>query len=223
MMPRLADLQVIGLTLGLSGIAVVIAFVPAVLLAYLSARDKLPARTLVESLLTLPLTLPPVAVGLFLLQILSTRSGIGAWLEGVGLGVPFTWKAVVVATGVMSFPLIFRPIKSTFQQVGTEHEDLGRTLGDSAVQSFFNVSLPMAKDGIWSGIFLGWSRAIGEFGCTIVLAGDIPGVTRTLSLAIFHRYQMGQDARALRLALYSAILTLLFMGISNWLGEDAVD
>lgn len=223
MMPKPSDLEVIVLTLGLSGLAVIISVVPAVILGYLSARDKIPAGTVLETVLTLPLTLPPVAVGLILLQFLSTRTVLGGVLQRIGLAVPFTWKAVVVATGVMSFPLIFRPVKTTFQQLDERYERLSYTLGKNRIRTFFNVSLPMARNGIWSGVFLGWSRAIGEFGCTMVLAGDIPGVTRTLSLAIFHRYQMGQDLQAIRLALYSAILTLLFMSISNRFGREPVE
>jgi molybdate transport system permease protein len=223
MTPQPSDITVIVRTLGLSGIAVMLAFVPAVSLAYLSARDRLPGSTIVETVLSLPLALPPVAVGLFLLKLFSTQTPLGRTMAAVGLDVPFTWRAVVVATGVMSFPLIYRPIKSTFEQIDTRYESLSRTLGQSPIETFFSVSLPLGRNGIGSGIFLGWSRAIGEFGCTIVLAGDIPGVTRTLSLAIFHRYQVGQDLQAVRLAVYSGLLTLLFMGVSNWLGRDPVD
>lgn len=197
--------------------------VPAVILAYLSSKKKLPAQTITETIITLPLTLPPVAVGIVLLNFFSDQTFLGLKLSMVGLKIPFTWRAVVLAVGIMSFPLIFRPAKATFREIDDRYAQLGRSLGDGPLRSFLFVELPLARDGILSGFFLGWSRAIGEFGCTIVLAGNIAGVTRTIPIAIFHRYQMGEDFRALRLALLSAILTLLFMALSNLLGRDTAD
>ncbi|MFB6356198.1 MAG: molybdate ABC transporter permease subunit [bacterium] len=214
------DLAILGFTVWTSCLAILLASPPAIILAYRSARGESKWWSLVDVLSTLPLAIPPVAVGLFLLQLLSTQYIPGQWLYTLGLEVPFTWKAVVLALSVMSFPLIYRPARTTFQRLDHRYIKMSEGFGYSPLQTFFRTTLPLARSGLISGLFLGWARALGEFGATIILAGNIPGRTRTLSLAIFHRFQMGNDTGAIRLALLTALGTAGLVYLSRWFGEE---
>ena len=144
--------------------------------------------------------LPPTAVGLLLLEMLSRRAPLGAFLSGHGFEVVFTGKAVLLAMAVMSFPLLVRSARTAFEEVDPKLVGLARTLGCSPAAAFFRVTLPLAWRGVLAGVVLAFARALGEFGATIMIAGNIPGRTRTLALAIFHDNQIGRDDRALVLA-----------------------
>jgi len=151
--------------------------------------------------------LPPVATGLLLLKLFSRRSGLGQFLhEHLGIDVVFTWRAVVAAAAVMSFPLLVRSARVGFQSVNQRLEQIARTLGASNARVFFTITLPLAARGIIAGIVLAFARAVGEFGATIVVAGNIPGKTTTLSLEIFETVQLGHDASAYRLLIVSALI-----------------
>ena len=142
-----------------------------------------------ETLLSLPLVLPPTAVGLVLLELLGRNRPLGGWLAAQGIEVVFTWKAVVLATAVMSFPLLVRSARTAFEEVDPQLVGLARTLGCGPLAAFFRVTLPLAWRGVLAGAVLAFSRALGEFGATIMVAGNIPGRTQTLALAIFHDVQ----------------------------------
>ncbi len=144
--------------------------------------------------------LPPTAVGILLLEALSRRAPVGSWLASLGVEIVFTWKAVVLAMAVMSFPLLVRSARTAFEEVDPRLVGYARTLGHGPLAAFRRVTLPLAWRGILAGVVLAFSRALGEFGATIMIAGNIPGRTRTLSLAIFHESQLGRDDRALVLA-----------------------
>lgn len=213
------DLHIAVYTMMVSGIAVLFITPLALVTGYISAHRSRWYTTLGDIVATLPLAVPPVAVGIFLLEMLARDALLGQLLEDLGLQIPFTWRGVVLALAVMSFPLVFRPVRSAFQDVDPKLEQLSGLLGKPTWQTFFRVSIPLAHRGILSGVLMGWARALGEFGCTIILAGDIPGETRTLSLAIFHRFQMGEDAAALRLAFLTAVATALLVWAANRLQE----
>ena len=188
---------------------------PAVAAALALARYRGPGKGAIETVLSLPLVLPPTAVGLVLLELLSRRAPLGGWLAGLGVEVVFTWKAVVLAMAVMSFPLLVRSSRTAFEEVDERLVGIARTLGLSPFAAFRRVTLPLAWRGLLAGVVLAYARALGEFGATVMIAGNIPGRTRTLSLAIFHENQLGRDDRALVLA--GVTCALAFAGL--WTAE----
>ena len=179
---------------------------PGVVLAWLLARRTFPGRVLVETFVSLPLVMPPVATGLILLMLLSRRGSVGRVLERLGIEVVFTWKAVLLATMVMAFPLLVRSARTAFEEVDPRLVGLARTLGCGPAESFLRVTLPLAWRGILGGTVLAFARALGEFGATIMVAGNIPGRTQTLALAIFQTSQVGRDDRATALAGVTVLL-----------------
>lgn len=194
------DLGIVAFTLEMAGLATLVILPPGLALAFLLARWRGPGTGLVETLCSLPLVLPPTAVGLLLLDVFARRGLVGGWLEAHGIEIAFTWKGVVVATSVMAFPLLVRTARVAFEEVDPRLVGLARTLGCGPVAAFFRVTLPLAWRGILAGAVLAFARALGEFGATIMLAGNIPGRTQTLSLAIFQATQTGDDDRARALA-----------------------
>lgn len=178
--------------------------------AWLLARPRWPGKPLVETLVTLPLVLPPVATGLVLLRLFGRRGFLGSRLhDAFGWDIVFTWRAVVLALGVMSLPLFVRAARTALEEVNPEFEQLARTLGAGEWRVFFTITLPLAKRGVLSGVLLAFARALGEFGATMMVAGNIPGETTTLSLAIYQDVELGQDGRAWALAGVSAALAFL--------------
>lgn len=194
------DWQILGLTLRTAALATLLIVPPGLAVAWLLARQRWRGKSLVETLVALPLVMPPVATGLILLQLLGRRGPIGAWLHrAFDLDIVFTWRAVVAAMMVMSFPLLVRAARVAFEEVDPRLEQIARTLGASETRVFATITLPLAMRGIASGLLLAFARAIGEFGATILVAGNIPGRTTTLSLAIYNHVQLGRDADAFRL------------------------
>jgi len=183
------------------------------------ARFRGPGKGALETLLSLPLVLPPTAVGLLLLELLARRGPLGGWLHARGIEVVFTWKAVVVATAVMSFPLLVRSARTAFEEVDPRLVGIARTLGCGAWAAFFRVTLPLAWRGVLAGTILAFSRALGEFGATVMIAGNIPGRTRTLALAIFHDSQIGRDDRAMVLAGVTIVLAFTALWLTEWLSR----
>lgn len=179
--------------------------------AWLLARRSFPGKPFVETLLTLPLVLPPVATGFLLLRLFGRNSPVGRTLDALGIEVVFTWKAVVIAMAVMSFPLIVLTVRAGFEQVDRRYERVAATLGAAPWRVFVTITLPLAARSIAAGAILGFARALGEFGATIVIAGGIPGQTQTLSVAIFNLTESGRDADAMRLIVVSIVLALAAM------------
>jgi molybdate transport system permease protein len=188
-------------------------------LAWVLARRRFPGRSLVETFVSLPLVMPPVATGLILLMLLGRRGAIGAWLERLGIEIVFTWKAVVLAMAIMGLPLLVRTARAGFEQVHARYEDVAATLGARPLRVFLTISLPLAWPSVLAGAVLAFARALGEFGATIVVAGSIPGVTRTLAVAIYADSETGRDAEALTLLLVSVGIAFLALWASNRLVE----
>jgi molybdate transport system permease protein len=163
----------------------------------LLARGRFAGRSLVETLLALPLVLPPTAVGYLLLRLLARDGPLGAKRLGIDLDLLLTWKGAVVASAVMSLPLVARTARVAFEEVDPRLEALARTLGLGPTRVFAAVTLPLARRGLFAAGLLGFARALGEFGATVIVAGNIPGRTQTLALAIFSDLQAGDDRRAL--------------------------
>jgi len=186
--------------------------------AWWLAKAKWRGKTFVETLITMPLVLPPVATGLVLLKLFGRRGPAGHWLhEAFGLDIIFTWRAVAIALAVMSLPLFVRAARSAFEEVNPLFEEMGRTLGASEWRVFCTITLPLARRGVLAGTMLALARALGEFGATIMVAGNIPGQTTTLSIAIYQYVQLGQDSRAWTLAGISALLAFAAVWGSEWL------
>jgi molybdate transport system permease protein len=202
-------------TLGIAALSTLVILPPGIAVALALARYRGPGRSVLETALSLPLVLPPTAVGILLLELLGRRRPLGAWLAAHGIEVVFTWKAVLLATAVMSFPLLVRQARTAFEEVDPRLPALARTLGCGRMGAFFRVTLPLARRGVLSGTVLAFSRALGEFGATVMIAGNIPGKTRTLALAIFHENQVGRDDRAL--ALVGVTVVLAFAAL--WTAE----
>lgn len=189
-----------------------------VTLAWLLARRQWPAKSIVETLISLPLVMPPVATGLILLQLLGRHGAVGSFLlNSFGIDVAFTWRAVLAALAVMSLPLMVRSMRIAFEEVDPRLEQIAETLGAGPARVFFTITLPLAKNGVIGGMLLAFARALGEFGATIIVAGLVPGKTVTLSLAIYHYIQLGQDSQAFRLLGVSVALAFGAVWASEWL------
>ena len=203
-------------TLGIALISTLVILPPGIALGWLLARRSWPGKILIETIVALPLVIPPVATGLILLKLFGRRGPLGRLLEGLfGLEIVFTWKAVVLATAVMSMPMLVRAARVAFEEVNPRLEETARTLGAGPWDAFWSVTLPLARRGILAGGVLAFARALGEFGATIMIAGMIPGETITLALGIYHEVQLGRDDAALGLLLISVALAFLALWASE--------
>lgn len=203
------------LSVGLASTLLILPF--GISLAWLFARKEWPLKSVVETVVLLPLVMPPVSTGLILLKIFGRRSPVGQWLYERGVEIVFNWKGVLIAMAVMSFPLLVRSVRTSFTEVNPRLEQIAATLGASPLRIFFVVTIPLAYKGIVAGALLAFSRALGEFGATILLAGNIPGQTQTLSLAIYNFVQLGKDPEAYALLGITVALAFLFVWCSEWL------
>jgi molybdate transport system permease protein len=211
--------QIAWFTVACAIAATVLVVPPGVTIAWVLARRRFPGRSLIETLVSLPLVLPPVATGLILLTLLSRRGAIGRILDSFGIQVVFTWKAVVLAMAVMGLPLLVRTVRAGFEQVNQRYEHVASTLGAPPARVFFTISLPLAWPSIVAGAVLAFARALGEFGATIVVAGSIPGATRTLAVAIYSFTETGQDRQAAVLLVVSASIAFVALWCANRLAE----
>ena len=187
----------LALSLKVAGWATAISLVLGVAVGYLLARGRFPGRDLLDTLLTLPMVMPPTVLGYYLLVLLGRRSTFGAWLhDSFGINLIFTWQGAVIAAAVVAFPLVFKPARAAFEAVDGQLEQAARVLGVRELGVFFRVTLPLAWRGIMAGVLLAYARALGEFGATLMVAGSIPGNTQTLSIAVYEAVQAGQDDTA---------------------------
>jgi len=205
-------------TLGVALLGTLLILPGGVALGWLLARRRWPGKALVETLVALPLVIPPVATGLILLKLFGRRGPLGVFLEHTfGIEIVFTWKAVVLATAVMALPLLVRTARVAFEEVPARLEQVARTLGAGPWRVFFTVTLPLARRGLLAGCVLAFARALGEFGATVMVAGMIPGETITLALGIYHEVQLGHDGAALGLLAVSVTLAFGALAASEWL------
>jgi molybdate transport system permease protein len=210
--------QIVWFTAWVSALSTVVILPFGLAVAWLLARYQWPGKSIVETLISLPLVMPPVATGLILLKIFGRRGTIGAFLhDTLNLDVVFTWRGVLIALGVMSFPLLVRSVRVAFEEINPRLEQVARTLGAGNMRVFLTITAPLARRGILGGMILSFARALGEFGATIMIAGNIPGQTSTLSLSIFQSVQLGQDAYAFRLLAVSTALAFIAVWISELL------
>ena len=208
--------QIASFTVMMALAATMVMLPPGVALAWLLARRRFPGRTVIETAVSLPLVMPPVATGLILLELFGRRGPIGRVLAAAGIEVVFTWKAVVLAMAVMGLPLLVRAGRAGFEQVDHRYEQIAQTLGAGPARVFLTISLPLAGRGVVAGALLGFSRALGEFGATIMIAGSIPGTTLTLASAIYGYVETGQDTAAFMLVGVSFVIAFAALSASNW-------
>jgi molybdate transport system permease protein len=209
------QITLFSISVGLASTLLILPF--GIALAWLFARKEWPLKSVLETIVLLPLVMPPVSTGLILLKIFGRRSPLGQWLYERGIEIVFNWKGVLIAMSVMSFPLLVRSVRTSFAEVNPRLEQIAATLGASPVKIFFVITIPLAYKGIVAGALLAFSRALGEFGATILLAGNIPGQTQTLSLAIYNYVQLGKDSDAYVLLGITVALAFLFVWCSEWL------
>jgi molybdate transport system permease protein len=209
------QITLFSISVGLASTILILPF--GIALAWLFARKQWPLKSVVETVALLPLVMPPVSTGLILLKLFGRRSPLGQWLYERGIEIVFNWKGVLIAMSVMSFPLLVRSVRTSFAEVNPRLEQIAATLGASPLKIFFVITAPLAYRGIVAGALLAFSRALGEFGATILLAGNIPGRTQTLSLAIYNYVQLGKDSDAYVLLGITVALAFLFVWSSEWL------
>src|SRR6185436_19358725 len=191
-------------------------------IAYLLARRRFWGKGLVDLLVTLPLVLPPTVVGYYLIVLLGRRGVLGAPLYNLtGWTVAFTWYAAVIASTVMALPLLVRTARAAIDSVDRDLERAAYTLGRSELRTTLEVTLPLARNGILAGLVLAFARALGEFGATLMLAGNIPGRTATVPLSIYTAVQTGESGQALGLVAALTVLSCLVLVVANRLGARA--
>ena len=199
------------LSLRIAGVATGLALLLGVGLAALLAGRRHPLAGLVDTAANLPLVLPPTVLGYFLLTALGARSPLGVWLDSLGLPLVFTWRGAAVAAAVVATPLVLQASKAAFETVDPDLRDMARTLGRSEPAIFLQVTLPLAWRGVLAGATLAFARALGEFGATLMVAGNIPGRTQTLPIAIYDAVQAGDQAHANQLALALTLAAVVLL------------
>ncbi len=197
----------LALSLKVAGWATALNLVFGVGVGYLLARRRFPGRELLDTLLTLPMVMPPTVLGYYLLVMLGKHGWLGSFLQQhFGINLIFTWQGAVIAAAIVTFPLTFKPARAAFEAVDGQLEQAARVLGVSEIGIFFRVTLPLAWRGIMAGLLLAFARALGEFGATLMVAGSIPGKTQTLSIAVYEAVQAGQDATTNFLVLITSLV-----------------
>ncbi|MDE0086396.1 MAG: molybdate ABC transporter permease subunit [Candidatus Poribacteria bacterium] len=211
-----AEIDALILSIKVALLSLVVMFPPGLVVGWLLAKREFAGKSVLNTFVMLPLVLPPVVSGYLLLILLSKHGIIGGFLYNVfNLELVFSPFAVVIAVSIISFPLLVRGIITGMESVPSELENTARTLGASPIKVFCTITLPLASRGIIGGTILGFSKSLGEFGATIMVAGNIPGKTQTMALAIFNAVNLGEDASVYRLVLISTIVAF----IAIWLTE----
>jgi molybdate transport system permease protein len=214
-----AEWEAIRLSTIIAGTAVVGGLPFGIALGWLFARKSFWGKTLLETLVNFPLVLPPVVTGFLLLLVFGRNGLLGGYLEQwFGLRLVFDWKGAALAAGVVSFPLMVRAIRIGFHTVDRRIEQVARTLGAGRIDVFFTVSLPLARHGVISGCVLAFARGIGEFGATIMIAGNIPGQTQTIPLFIYNQFETpGGMENAMPIVVASILISGVALMVGNYL------
>lgn len=219
----LSDYEVAALLLSLkvSSVAVLFSLPAGILCAWILARTEFPGKSLFDSIIHLPLVLPPVVIGYILLISMGRQGSIGSVLyDWFGLSFSFSWRGAALAAAIVSFPLMVRAIRQSFESVDIRLEQAARTLGSSRLRVFFTITLPLTVPGIVSGMVLAFARSLGEFGSTITFVSNIPGETRTIPLAMYSFIQTpGAEHEAARLCVIAIVIAALSLIVSQWLAK----
>ena len=212
-----SEISAIYLSLLMGFLAVLMGLVPGVSLAWLLSRRNFPGKSIVETVVFLPLVIPPVVTGFFLIRLFSQSSLLGGLLAGMGVRIVFSWTGMALAAAVMGFPLLVRTVRGAMENINPRFESAARTLGCSPLRTFFSVTLPLAWPGIVAGSVLCFARALGEFGATAMVSSGTQG-NRTIPLEIFQHYQTpGHEAEVFRLVVISLLLSAAALAASEML------
>ncbi|MEQ1882396.1 MAG: molybdate ABC transporter permease subunit [Burkholderiales bacterium] len=204
------------LTLKVAAWATLFATLLGVGIGWVVARFRFVGRDVFDAAMTLPMVMPPTVLGYYLLVLLGRRGPIGEWLEThFGITLVFTWQGAVIASCVVAFPLVYKAAVTAFEGVERELEQAARVLGKSEWEVFVRVTLPLAWRGILAGAMLGFARALGEFGATLMIAGNLPGRTQTLSIAIYDAVESGRDHVANFLVIVTSIVCISILVASG--------
>ncbi|HYP84574.1 MAG TPA: molybdate ABC transporter permease subunit [Variovorax sp.] len=211
-----AMLQPLLLTLQVALLATLIAGVFGIGMGHWMARRRFAGQDVLDAVLVLPMVLPPTVLGYYLIVLVGRNGPLGPWLEAVfGIRLLFTWQGAVLASTVVGFPLVYKAARAAFEDVDPRFAQAARTLGSSEREVFWRLSLPLARRGIGAGLALTFARCMGEFGATLMVAGNLPGRTQTLSVAIYSAVQAGDDPLALTLTLIVSALCILLLVMAN--------
>lgn len=205
------------ISLKVASLATAGSFVLAILAAWLLARRRGPLPAILDALCSLPLVLPPTVIGYYLILLVGRRGLFGPALAEAGINLIFSWKGAVLAAAVVVFPLIYKSARAALEQVDPQLEDVARTLGAPEWRVFLSISLPLAWRGIFAGVMLAFARGMGEFGATLMVAGNIPGKTQTLALAIYSAFQAGNDKWAVLLVIVTSAFCCTALAGAEWL------
>lgn len=209
------------LSLFVAVLATILAAVVGTACAYLLAKGKFWGRELLDAIITLPLVLPPTVTGYYLIVLLGRRGVIGSFLYDLtGWSIVFTRWAAVVAAAVVALPLMIKSARAAIESVNPQYELASYTLGKGKAETFFRITLPLARRGLLAGIVLSFARALGEFGATLMLAGNIPGKTQTMPLAIYEAVAAGENHQAQVLALILTAVSLTAIYLTNKLASS---
>lgn len=203
------------LSLRVAGLATLLAMLVGVALAWVMVRTPLPGRDLLNALTSLPLVLPPTVLGYYLLVALGQQSPLGRWLAQHGWPLVFTWRGAVVAATVVALPLVVQSAQAALASIDPHLEEVARTLGRSEPAIFLTITLPLAWRGIFAGAMLAFARALGEFGATLMVAGNIPGRTQTMPIAIYDAVQGGNQAEANLLAGIVTVVAMVLLVVAR--------
>ncbi len=217
------NLTALWLTLKVAGWATLLNLVLGVGVGFMLARRSFPGRNLLDTVLTLPMVMPPTVLGYYLLVLIGRQGVVGAWLHDTfGINLIFTWQGAVIAAMMVSFPLVFKPARAAFESVDIQMEQAGRVLGLTEASVFFRITLPLAWRGILAGLLLAFARAMGEFGATLMVAGSIPGKTQTLSIAVYEAVQAGQDDLANTLVIVISVVCITILLLADRLAPGRI-
>jgi molybdate transport system permease protein len=202
------------LTLKVASLATLMAALIGIPLARWIAQSRFWLRDWIDAVLMLPMVLPPTVLGYYLIVVIGRNGPLGRWLEATfGITLMFTWQGAVIAATLVALPLIYKAARAAFEEVEPSFEHAARLLGSRETELFFRVTLPVASRGIVAGLMLTFARAMGEFGATLMIAGNLPGKTQTLSIAIYDAVQSGQEGQALLLVgIISALCIVVLLG-----------
>ncbi|HSV59822.1 MAG TPA: molybdate ABC transporter permease subunit [Variovorax sp.] len=204
------------LTLKVALLATLSAGLAGIALAWWLSRSQFPGKSVVDSILVLPMVLPPTVIGYYLIVLIGRNGVLGRHLhDWLGINLMFTWQGAVIAASVVSLPLVYKGARAAFEEVDGRFAHAARTLGAGEFELFLRIALPLAIRGIAAGLMLAFARAMGEFGATLMIAGNLPGKTQTLSIAVYEAVQAGDDGRALWLTLIISIVCMVVLVISG--------
>lgn len=215
-------LKPILLSIKIASMATFFSMIIGIALAGVMTKKSFPGKNAAEVLITLPIVLPPSVTGYILLILFGRRGLIGKYLYAMGISLVFSWTGAVLAACIVSLPLMYQSVKAAFVNIDPVYENAARTLGASERRVFWTITLPLAWPGIVSGIVLAFARSLGEFGATLMIAGNIPGKTQTIPLAIYFASDSGDAVTAnILVGIMTVFSFILIYSLNSWLNKKS--